>query len=140
MVPPIIDFFRAAKAAADLGFSPILDMHSPLQPSIGWNKMQYALGADGSRQSSFRSYLPKAFVNSARNLHICTRAVASKLAFSRQTDGQLRADSVELQSTNGRLVHIVKARREIVLSCGAFETPKLLLLRWVWVGFYLQLF
>ncbi|KAJ7793710.1 GMC oxidoreductase-domain-containing protein [Mycena olivaceomarginata] len=75
---------EAAKAAADLGFSPILDMHSPLQPSIGWNKMQYALGTDGSRQSSFRisTYAPGLF--------------ASKLAFSWQADGQLRVDSVEV--------------------------------------------
>ncbi|KAJ7225243.1 hypothetical protein B0H12DRAFT_1149397 [Mycena haematopus] len=118
----------AAKAANDLGFLPILDMHSPLQPSIGWNKMQYALAADGTRQSSFRSYLPETFVNSAANLHICTLAVASKLTFSRQTDGRLRADSVEIQSTNGRFVCVVKARREIVLACGVFQTPKVLML------------
>ncbi|KAF7358013.1 FAD/NAD-P-binding domain-containing protein [Mycena venus] len=103
---------EAAKAATDLGFSSILDMHSPLEPSIGWNKMQYALGTDGTRQSSFRAYLPKTFVNSTQNLHICTRAVGSKLAFSRQTDGRLRTDSVEIQSTDGRHVRVVKARQE----------------------------
>ncbi|KAJ6574312.1 hypothetical protein B0H19DRAFT_1124170 [Mycena capillaripes] len=119
---------EAAKAATDLGFSSILDMHSPLEPSIGWNKMQYALGADGTRQSSFRAYLPKAFANSTRNLHICTRAVGSKLTFSRQTDGRLRTDSAEIQSTDGHHVRIVKARREVILACGAFESPKLLLL------------
>ncbi|KAF7376886.1 FAD/NAD-P-binding domain-containing protein [Mycena sanguinolenta] len=117
-----------AKAASDLGFVPILDMHSPLQPSIGWNKMQFALGADGTRQSSFRSYLPRTFVNSVGNLHICTRAVASKLTFSRQTNAELRADCVEVQSSDGRVVRVVKARREIVLTCGALQTPKILLL------------
>ncbi|KAF8176881.1 GMC oxidoreductase-domain-containing protein, partial [Mycena galopus ATCC 62051] len=119
---------QAARAANDLGFTPILDMHSPLQPSIGWNKMQYTVGVNGSRQSSFRSYLPKTFVNSVRNLHICTRTVAAKLAFSRQTDGRLRADSVQIQSTDGHHVRVIKARREIIVACGAFETPKVLLL------------
>ncbi|KAJ6574258.1 hypothetical protein B0H19DRAFT_1124033 [Mycena capillaripes] len=76
--------------------------------------MPYALGADGTRQSSFRAHLPKAFANSTRNLHICTRAVGPKLTFSRQTDGRLRTDSAEIQSTDGHHIRIVKTRREVI--------------------------
>ncbi|KAJ7657362.1 GMC oxidoreductase-domain-containing protein [Mycena polygramma] len=120
---------QAANAASRLGFLPILDMHSPLEPSVGWNKMQYALGADGTRQSAFRAYLPRAVADDLANqLHICTKAVAAKLGFSRQPDGKLRAESVEIHSVDGRHVRIVNARKEIVLTCGALETPKVLLL------------
>ncbi|KAJ6594821.1 hypothetical protein B0H19DRAFT_1009819 [Mycena capillaripes] len=120
---------KAANAACRLGFLPIFDMHSPLEPSVGWNKMQFAIDADGTRQSAFRAYLPKT-VGSAlvRQLDICTKAIAGKLAFSRQSNGQLRVDSVEIHSLDGRQVRVVRARREIVLACGALETPKVLLL------------
>ncbi|KAJ6573480.1 hypothetical protein DFH09DRAFT_1151937 [Mycena vulgaris] len=120
---------RAAKAANHLGFSTILDMHSPLEPSIGWNKMQFALGADGTRQSAFRAYLPRSWANSMSDrLHICTKAVVAKLVFSKGKDGRLSADSVEVHSADGRHVRVVGARREIVLTCGALETPKILML------------
>jgi choline dehydrogenase-like flavoprotein len=122
----------AATAATNLGFQEILDMHSPLEPSIGWNKLHYTIAVDGTRHSSFRAYLPPTFVNSMKHrLHICTRGVAGKLAFSRQPDARLRADSVEVLSVDGRHHRIIKARREIILSCGALGTPKVLLLRFV---------
>ncbi|KAF8217223.1 GMC oxidoreductase-domain-containing protein [Mycena galopus ATCC 62051] len=118
-----------AKAADRLGFQQILDMHSPLEPSIGWNKLQYTIAADGSRHSSFRAYLPQSFVTSVKHLlHISTQAVAAKLTFSSLRDGRLRADSVEVLSVDGRHRRIVKARREIILACGALGTPKVLLL------------
>ncbi|KAJ7090820.1 GMC oxidoreductase-domain-containing protein [Mycena belliarum] len=120
---------KAANAAGHLGFLPILDMHSPLEPSIGWNKMQFAVDANGSRQSSFRAYLPGSFVNSmTESLHVCTKAVAAKLELSRQKDGELRADSVEVHSVNGRHVRVVKARKEIILTSGALRTPQILML------------
>ncbi|KAJ7021772.1 hypothetical protein C8F04DRAFT_1241131 [Mycena alexandri] len=119
----------AANAASHIGFLPILDVHSPLQPSIGWTRLQYAIDADGSRHSAFRAYLPQRFAVSMRRIiHICTRAVAAKIGFLPEKDGRLRAHSVEIRSTDGRHIHVAKARREIILACGALETPKLLLL------------
>lgn len=125
-------FCSVANAASHLGFEQILDMHSPLEPSIGWNKLQYTIAADGSRHSSFRAYLPQSFATSIRHLlHISTRAVAAKITFSSLLDGRLRADSVEVLSIDGGHRRVVKARREIVLACGALGTPKVLLLRFV---------
>jgi choline dehydrogenase len=94
--------------------------------------MQFAVDADGTRQSAFRAYLPKAIANDpAHRLHICTRAIAGKLEFSAQSSGHLRAESVEVHSVDGRHVRVIKARREIVLTSGALGTPKILLLRFV---------
>jgi choline dehydrogenase len=97
--------------------------------------MQFAVDADGTRQSAFRAYLPKAIANDpAHRLHICTRAIAGKLEFSAQSNGHLRAESVEVHSVDGRHVRVIKARREIVLTSGALGTPKILLLRFVWLN------
>ncbi|KAJ7288042.1 hypothetical protein C8J57DRAFT_1641067, partial [Mycena rebaudengoi] len=129
---------KAASAATRLGFLPILDMHSPLEPSIGWNKMQFALGRDGSRQSAFRAYLPARIIASlARHLHICTRAVGGRVIFSRG-DSKLRAKALEVYSVDGHHVRVVQARCEIVLTCGALATPQLLMLSGVGPEEHLQ--
>lgn len=114
-----------------MGFAPILDMHSPIERSLGWNKMQYAVDSVGTRQSSFRAYLPQSVAQErSSNLHICTGAVVTKVDLSRQTSGKLRAESVEVHSTSGKdPVRIIKARREVILTCGALRTPQLLMLR-----------
>ncbi|KAJ7689607.1 hypothetical protein B0H17DRAFT_1202243 [Mycena rosella] len=94
---------QAGNAANHLSFLPILDMHSPLEPSLGWNKMQFTVDADEIRQSAFRAYLPRLWVNSmAKHLHICTRAIAAKPVFSRAPNGQLHADSIEIHSMDGQ--------------------------------------
>ncbi|KAJ6594819.1 hypothetical protein B0H19DRAFT_1247461 [Mycena capillaripes] len=59
---------EAANAATDLGFHSIFDMHSPLEPSIGWIKMQYAIAADGSRHSSFYKSAHELLPPSSRSL------------------------------------------------------------------------
>ncbi|KAK6977524.1 FAD/NAD-P-binding domain-containing protein [Favolaschia claudopus] len=95
---------------------------------------EYTLSADGPRLSSFRAYLPKDYVNSTANLHICTEAIVSKVGFSvgKGKDGEegLRAESVEIHASkgDGDTTRVVKARREIVLACGALGSPKVLLL------------
>lgn len=112
-----------------MGFLDITDTHSPLEPSTGINKMQYTIDASGRRQSAFRAYLPQDFAKKQDNLHICTRVQACKLAFSKNSDGSLRVDSVELQGVKGGPTRVIKAGQEVVLTCGALRTPQLLMLR-----------
>ncbi|KAF9820032.1 hypothetical protein IEO21_01694 [Rhodonia placenta] len=84
-------------------------MHSPLEPSIGFNKMQFILGSDGTRQSAHRAYLPRDFTQSHRgNLHICTKTMATRVGTEKTADGDLRARSLELQNTdNGNTLALV---------------------------------
>ncbi|KAI0316861.1 GMC oxidoreductase-domain-containing protein [Amylostereum chailletii] len=120
---------RTAQAADRLGFPPISDMHSPLEPSFGYNKIQFTVGADGTRQSAFRAYLPLDLLRErASRLHVCTHAVGEKLLFSSQCNGSLRADAVHVLSVDGRSKRAIHARCEIVLACGALRTPQLLML------------
>ena len=128
----IIPSFRMVQAAEKIGFPEIRDMHSPLEPSIGWSKQQFAVDAVGKRQSAFRAYLPVEFIKSrSDNLHICTSAFAQKITFVHKDAGELRADAVEVRSIDGRSIRVVSAKREIILTAGALRTPQLLMLRCV---------
>ncbi|KZT08694.1 GMC oxidoreductase [Laetiporus sulphureus 93-53] len=119
---------RAAEAAQKIGFLDILDMHSPLEPSVGCNKMQFTIDSTGRRHSAFRAYLPQEVVDHRPNLHICTNTIACKIVFSEADDGVVRAVGVDLQAVRGGPKRAITARKEIVLSCGALGTPQLLLL------------
>ncbi len=78
--------------------------------------------ADGTRASSSVSYLHPV-MGSRPNLEVITGAWASKVLF----DGG-RATGVEYQQDIGPGRRTVTARREVVLSAGAIDTPKLLML------------
>ncbi|VDC06928.1 unnamed protein product [Peniophora sp. CBMAI 1063] len=130
---------RMAQAAEKLGFLPILDMHSPLEPSFGCNKMQYALGADGTRQSSYRAFIPPSLIQERRDtLHVCTGTMGAKLYFEEDGDGELRATSALLSAVDGSSMRTVYAKREVVLTAGALRTPQILLLSGVGPTEYLQ--
>lgn len=124
-------YCRTAEAVQKIGFRNILDMHSPFEPSIGFNKMQYTIDSTGRRHSSFRSYLPADVVAARPNLHVCIKVLATKLQCSETDDGTVSAEGVELETADGRLKRLIIARREIVLSCGTLRTPQILLLRYV---------
>jgi choline dehydrogenase-like flavoprotein len=72
---------------------------------------------NGLRQSSAQAYIHP-LLPSARNLTVLTNTTANKIAL----DESNVAYAVETDTT------IIEASREIVLCCGTFDTPKLLLL------------
>ncbi|HEY7053763.1 MAG TPA: GMC oxidoreductase, partial [Mycobacterium sp.] len=74
---------------------------------------------NGARWSCADAYL-KPVVN-RKNLTLFTDALARRVLF----DGT-RASAVEFDKDGQR--HVVRARREVVLSCGAVNTPQLLML------------
>jgi choline dehydrogenase-like flavoprotein len=123
---------RMVQASERLGFPGIGDMHSPLEPSFGCNKIQYTIGADGTRQSSFRAYLPPKLIQSRpTHLHVCIKAIGAKLSLSLQGDGRVRADGVLIRTVDGKESRTISAKREVVLAAGTLATPHLLLLRYV---------
>jgi choline dehydrogenase len=80
----------------------------------------------GLRHSAARSYLAPA--RRRHNLRVATRAVAQRVVI----DGD-RATGVEYRDRRGRLV-TAQARREVLLSAGAIESPKLLMLSGIGPG------
>ncbi|MGH3930150.1 MAG: GMC family oxidoreductase, partial [Pseudonocardiaceae bacterium] len=108
------------QACAQVGI-PRVPFNSGSTVSRGANWFQINARDDGVRCSASVSYLHP--VLDRPNLDIRTRVVAKRLLFAGR-----RCTGVEYLT--GDLVHSasVTARREVVVSCGAIETPKLLML------------
>lgn len=101
---------------------PITEFNSGKTVTNGANRFQINARPDGTRSSSSVSYLHPIMGNRP-NLEVRTDARAKRVLF----DGT-RATGVEYLSPDG--IHSTKlhARREVVLSTGAIDTPKLLML------------
>jgi choline oxidase len=78
---------------------------------------------DGIRQSSSQAYIHAA-LKPAKNLTVLTNTVVNKILL----DEHATAYAVEADGM------VIVARREVVLSCGTFDTPKLLLLSGIGPG------
>ncbi|XP_017142444.1 glucose dehydrogenase [FAD, quinone] isoform X1 [Drosophila miranda] len=76
----------------------------------------------GRRHSAFRAYI-EPIRKQRRNLHILTLARATRLLIDEATKS---AYGVELLHQGRR--HRVRARKEVILSAGAFNSPQLLML------------
>ncbi len=74
---------------------------------------------NGERWSAARGYI-QPFMDTRKNLHVETGAYATRILF----EGK-RAVGVEYRK--GRETKVVRARREVILSLGALQTPQLLL-------------
>src|SRR5271169_719368 len=76
--------------------------------------------SNGERWSAARGYIHP-YMGSRANLHVETKAHATKILF----EGK-RAVGVEY--LQGKEIKQIRARREVILSAGAFQTPQLLML------------
>ena len=99
----------------------------------GW--FQINSGADNTRMSSSHAYLHP-ILDSRPNLEIRTHCWVSKVLF----DDQRRAIGIDYLSPDLLTHTTVIARREVVLSAGAIDTPKLLMLSGIGPGEHLQEF
>jgi choline dehydrogenase-like flavoprotein len=75
---------------------------------------------NGERWSAARGYIHP-YMNTRGNLRVITRAHATRILF----DGK-RAVGVEF--TQGKEIRQIRARHEVILSAGAFQSPQLLML------------
>ena len=102
------------KAAVEAGIPDNPDFNGATQEGAGWFQ---TTTRNGRRASTARSYLRPA--KGRRNLHIETAALAQRILF----EGR-RAAGVEYRQ-NGAL-RTVRARKEILISSGAYNSPQLL--------------
>ncbi|XP_049767276.1 glucose dehydrogenase [FAD, quinone]-like [Schistocerca cancellata] len=115
------------EAAALLGF-PQNDYNGATQ--VGSSYLQVTL-RNGTRWSSSRAYLHPA--RGRPNLHVRKRSLVTRVDVDPQT---LRARGVFLERAGRR--RYVRARREVVLSAGAINSPQLLMLSGVGPRQHLQ--
>ena len=92
---------------------------------VGANWFQINRKQDGTRASSSVSYLHP--LTERANLHVIPGAWARALVWD--TSGEKpRAVGVEVVDNAFGRARTVSARREVIVSCGAIDTPKLLML------------
>ncbi len=123
---PIFDV--TVQAGKQAGYKLTADFNGHQQEGFGIFQLNIK---DGKRCSSSAAYLTPALQRP--NLKVETGALISRVVF----EGK-RAQGVEY--TLGGATLQAKARREVILSCGAIGTPQLLLLSGVGDGAYLQRF
>jgi choline dehydrogenase-like flavoprotein len=107
---------RFIQAASEAGYSPTDDFNGPEQEGVGF--FQFTI-KDGKRCSAAHAYLKPA--RDRQNLEVICNAQATRILF----DGK-RACGIEYRK-NGQSRH-VSASREVLLSAGSFNSPKLLML------------
>lgn len=110
---PLCDAFVAG--AVGLGIPANRDYNGEAQAGVGYYQRVIHRGL---RQSSARSFLKRA--RKRRNLTLFTRAQVAEICF----EGR-RATGVAMMRPDGSLRHL-KARREVIVSAGAVNSPKLL--------------
>ncbi|HEU0154212.1 MAG TPA: choline dehydrogenase [Arenimonas sp.] len=105
------------EAARQAGHADSDDFNGARQDGFGWYQ---TTTRDGARSSSARAYL--APVRKRPNLTVITRATASRITF----EGE-RATGV-VYAVDGKGAFCEAARREVILSGGAINSPQLLML------------
>jgi choline dehydrogenase-like flavoprotein len=102
------------KAAVEAGIPDNPDFNGATQEGAGWFQ---TTTRNGRRASTARSYLRPA--KGRKNLHVETSALAQRILF----DGR-RAAGVEYRQNGG--LRNARARKEILVSSGAYNSPQLL--------------
>ncbi len=105
------------EAGVQAGLPENADFNGPSQEGVGWYQVTHR---NGERCSAARAYLAPAL--GRPNLTVITGAHATRLLL----EGR-RATGVEYRRADGSLVRAL-ARREVLLSSGAFGSPQLLML------------
>jgi choline dehydrogenase-like flavoprotein len=118
------------EAAARVGLPLVDDVNDPTAPAMGIYRLDHAVDGSAQRRTAYQAFLNKGIALARRNhLVVCTGVVATHLDISEE-DGYVRGVHIRPvleQDTTGHDGY-VKAKREIILCCGAFKTPQLLML------------
>ncbi|KAG2074946.1 hypothetical protein BDR04DRAFT_1229142 [Suillus decipiens] len=122
-------FPNAVKAAHDLGISYTEDVNAPEGPCVSCAKLHVTMTPDGKRLSTFDAFLPPSVIRQRKRLDICSNTLVTKIDF--EADGiQAVACGVFFKPFNSPAIEqtfYARARKEIIVCCGAIETPHLLL-------------
>jgi choline dehydrogenase len=105
------------QAAEEMGIERVADVNDIETVRTGGMGYQPSSTWRGKRFSSARAFLEPA--RSRANLHVLVQAEVVKIEFERK-----RASSVVVHHEGD--MHKIRAEREIILSAGAIQTPKLL--------------
>jgi choline dehydrogenase-like flavoprotein len=113
------------------GLATTKDCNLPDAPSCGYCPLDTAINSNGERVSAMSAYLNRSVARERIDrLSVCTGTVASRLGIAGDEKSGRVISGVHIRSAahSPGKDYFVKARREVILSCGAMTTPQLLLL------------
>ncbi len=105
------------KACVEKGIPFNNDVNGEKQEGVGW--FQFTM-KESKRQSAARAFLLPAM--NRENLTVLTGAICKRIIIDHD-----RASGVEFMTSRSNTM-IARAKKEVILSAGAFESPKLLML------------
>ncbi len=108
------------QAARNQGYSLTDDFNGAQQEGFGLFEVTQK---NGERCSAARAFLDP--IKARANLTIMTRAITEKILFD---DQGARKRAIAVQVKKGLKRKIIRAKREIILSAGAFGSPQILML------------
>lgn len=96
---------------------------------LGYHYSQSTLRASDQTRSSSVAYIHAVQSNSeaSRNLKVFTHTQARRILFDKSS-ARPKANGVEVSALVGLAQYTIKARREVIVSAGAFQSPQLLML------------
>ncbi|KAF7345046.1 GMC oxidoreductase [Mycena venus] len=117
---------RCAAAIESLGLKIIDDANTPNAPAVTCVKLQLTLDESARRCSTFDAFLPRQIALDRRtHLKICTGTVATSLHV---VQGRVMGVSFFEEKADPRRTFYARARKEVVVCCGAIGTPQVLIL------------
>ncbi|KAG7138119.1 L-sorbose 1-dehydrogenase like protein [Verticillium longisporum] len=117
------------KTANDVGVPVGGDLNDPSGPAIGLFDVDIMIDEQARRLSSQLAYLPKAIaIKRQGHLTICGGAVATRLEVNRDGSEVTGVYVVDGESKRRPRQCFVKARREVIVCCGALFSPQVLML------------
>jgi choline oxidase len=121
-VPPKDPCGVAVLDACEQAGIPRTQFNSGRTVTNGANFFQINRRADGTRSSSAVSYIHP--IRGRENFHLITDTQVKRVLF----DEDKRAIGVEVVDNAFAIAKTIRARKEVILSAGAVDTPKLLML------------
>ncbi|KAJ7438317.1 alcohol oxidase [Mycena galericulata] len=113
-------------AASSLGFADVVDFNASNVPVDALATLDTAIDSKMRRMSAYHTFLPATVAQERReHLKICTETIASKIVIEASVAVGVMFESAD--NSKPRKFH-ARARREVVVCCGAIGSPHLLLL------------
>ncbi|KAJ6558002.1 alcohol oxidase [Mycena capillaripes] len=117
---------KVKDAAIALGFADVSDFNSPEIPVDVCATLDAAIDGEMRRMSSYHAFLPAEVAQERHErLKVCTNAVATRIDFDA---GVAVGVAFEPSDESISRTFYARAKKEIVVCCGALGSPQLLLL------------
>ncbi|TDZ16618.1 L-sorbose 1-dehydrogenase [Colletotrichum orbiculare MAFF 240422] len=121
------DYFE--EAARDLNIPIGDDVNDPRAPAAGIFTVEAMITKLGSRHSAYTAFLPKSLVLDRRErLTICAGAIATRLQTNQDGTEATGVYILDHLTKSPGKECLVRAEREVIVSCGALFSPQLLML------------